>query len=381
MHVALPVALFLPPGGTSPGEMWMSSARRAACQDTIRRLQATGRADPIFVLAADSEDREALRAVGVTILPALQDEGTFHFGRALAGVAEAAGKGPLAYFGGASAPLMSAEALGQVLELACRSAGRPIAWVNNHLSTDWAVLADSACLGAAAAKLATDNPLGWHLGRQAGFDVVALPVSAATQADIDTPADALLMARHPDLGQAMTAFLDQRQSAGLLQKVDALRRLLDTPASTLAIIGRSSSTIWQAIERRKQVWVRLFVEERGMLASGRAERGEVRSLIGELLDDWGPARFVERLSAMADGVLWDNRVWMAHRGLWPSASDRFAADLGRPGEVAERELAALTEAIQAAPIPILTGGHSLVSGSLMALIESLEPIADSPPEP
>jgi hypothetical protein len=181
------------------------------------------------------------------------------------------------------------------------------------------------------------------------------------------------MARHPWLGRALTAFLDQRQSLGLLQKVDALRRLLETPASTLAIIGRSSSTIWQAIERRKQVWVRLFVEERGMLASGRAERGEVRSLIAELLDDWGPVRFVERLSTMADGVLWDNRVWMAHRGLWPSAADRFAADLGRPGDVVAGELASLTEAIHAAPIPILTGGHSLVSGSLMALIESLEP--------
>ena len=352
----------------------MASARRAACQDTISRLQATGRADPILVLAAEVEDREALRAAGATILAAPKDEDRFHFGRALASVAESVGEGPLAYFGGASAPLMSAEALGEVLEQACRSAGRPLVWVNNHLSTDWAVLADWGSFGAAAASLATDNPLGWTFGRQPGCEVIALPASAATQADIDTPADALLMARHPGLGRALGAFLHQRESAGPLQKVDGLRRLLETPASTLAIIGRSSSTIWQAIERRKQVWVRLFVEERGMLASGRAERGEVRSLIGELLDDWGPARFVERLSAMADGVLWDNRVWMAHRGLWPSAADRFAADLGRPGDVAAAELAALTEAIQAAPIPILTGGHSLVSGSLMALIESLEPI-------
>lgn len=374
MRVALPVALFLPPAGPSPGEIWMSSARRAACQDTINRLKATGRADPILVLAAEAEDREALRADGVTILHALEEEDPFHFGRALARVAETVGEGPLAYFGGASAPLMSSEALGEVLEQACHSAGRPIAWVNNHLSTDWAVLADSGSLRAAAASLATDNPLGWLLGRQSGCEVIALPATAATQADIDTPADALLMARHPGLGDALTAFLDQRQSLGLLQKVDALRRLLETPASTLAIIGRSSSTIWQAIERRKQVWVRLFVEERGMLASGRAERGEVRSLIAELLDDWGPVRFVERLSTMADGVLWDNRVWMAHRGLWPSAADRFAADLGRPGDVVAGELASLTEAIHAAPIPILTGGHSLVSGSLMALIESLESV-------
>jgi hypothetical protein len=107
--------------------------------------------------------------------------------------------------------------------------------------------------------------------------------SAETQADIDTPADALLLARHPGLGPALRSFIEQQASGDLLGKVDALRRLIGTPASTLAIIGRSSSRIWQALELRKQIWVRLFVEERGMLASGRAERGEVRSLIGELL--------------------------------------------------------------------------------------------------
>jgi CTP:molybdopterin cytidylyltransferase MocA len=376
---ALPVAVFLPPAGPSAGERWMASARRAACQDTILRLQATGRAEPILLLAAEAEDRQALRAAGVTIVEDGQEQGDFHFGRALARSAQTAGAGPLAYFGGASAPLMSTAALAAVLAEACESAGQPVAWVNNLLSTDWAVLADWGAFGAAAATLAADNPLGWRLGRQPGSKVIALPASAATQADIDTPADALLMARHAGLGPELGAFLDRSEAAGLLPKVDALRSLLQTPASTLAIIGRTSSSIWQAIERRKQVWVRLFAEERGMLASGRAERGEVRSLLGELLDDWGPVRFVERLSAIADGVLWDNRVWMAQRGLWPTAADRFAADLGRSGEVAAPDLAALTEAIQAAPIPILTGGHSLVSGSLMALIESLDPVPGDPP--
>jgi hypothetical protein len=160
MRFSSPVAIFLPPAGPSAGEHWMAAARRAACQDTIHRLMATGRADPILVLAAEEEDREALRAIGVTMLREPEGEEAFHFGRALARVAEAVGEGPLAYFGGASAPLMSVEALGEVLEQACNSAGRPIAWVNNHLSTDWAVLAESGSLSAAAPSLATDNPLG-----------------------------------------------------------------------------------------------------------------------------------------------------------------------------------------------------------------------------
>ncbi len=72
-------------------------------------------------------------------------------------------------------------------------------------------------------------------------------------------------------------------------------------------------------------------------------------------------------------LLWDNRVWMAHRGLWPSAADRFASDLGWAEQVNHPDLAALTRALHGARIPILTGGHSLVSGSLLALLESLPP--------
>jgi hypothetical protein len=350
----------------------MGMARRAACLDTVARLRCTRRADPILVLAADQEDRAALDGTGAEALLGSKAEPPFHFGRALASVAASLGPGPLGYFGGASAPLVSTQLLAEVLGQACETGRRPTAWVNNHLSTDWAVLSSSLALARIADSLSTDNPLGWVLEHDAGYDLVPLPASAETQADIDTPADALLLARHPGLGPALRMFIEQQASGALLDKVDALRRLMGTPASTLAIIGRSSSRIWQAIESRKQIWVRLFVEERGMLASGRAERGEVRSLIGELLDDWGPTRFVERLAAMADGVLWDNRVWMAHRGFWPSAADRFASDLGWADDVRAPELASLTMALRGASIPILTGGHSLVSGSLMALLESLE---------
>jgi CTP:molybdopterin cytidylyltransferase MocA len=351
----------------------MSRARLAACRDTIESLRLTQQVSPILVLAAEYEDRAALSAAGVEVLTPPANHEPFHFGNSLAAVAASLGKGAIAYFGGASAPLASSRLLREVLEEAGRPGRTPTAWVNNTLSTDWAVLSSSEGLTQVSAKLTTDNPLGWILQREAGYHVIALPASAETQADIDTPADVLLLARHPQVGKALEAFIADLAEPVLLQKVAELRRVMSTPASTLAIIGRSSSAIWREIERRKQIWVRLFVEERGMLASGRAERGEVRSLIGELLDDWGPERFVDRLAGMADGLLWDNRVWMAHRGLWPNAADRFASDLGWAEQVNDPDLAALTRALHGARIPILTGGHSLVSGSLLAFLESLPP--------
>jgi molybdopterin-guanine dinucleotide biosynthesis protein A len=373
MSHRIPAVLFLPPSGETGAEIWMAHARLAACRDTVERLRSTQQANPILVLAAEEEDRAALSADGVEVLAPLAARDPFHFGNALTAVSASLGQGPIAYFGGASAPLVSSRLLHDVLSDAGQTGRPPTAWVNNTLSTDWAVLSSSEGLAKVAAALATDNPLGWTLEREAGYHVVALPASAETLADIDTPADVLLLAQHPQVGSALKAFLADAAAHRLLEKVDALRRLMSTPASTLAIIGRSSSAIWREIERRRQIWVRLFVEERGMLASGRAERGEVRSLIGELLDDWGPERFVDRLARMADGLLWDNRVWMAHRGLWPSAADRFASDLEWAENVKDPDLARLTAVLREAGIPILTGGHSLVSGSLLALLESLAP--------
>ena len=63
---------------------------------------------------------------------------------------------------------------------------------------------------------------------------------------------------------------------------------------------------------------------------------------------------------------------MAQRGPWPTASDRFAADLGLAQAVHDPALRALTEAIAAAPLPVLTGGHGVVAGGLLALLESID---------
>jgi hypothetical protein len=97
----------------------------------------------------------------------------------------------------------------------------------------------------------------------------------------------------------------------------------------------------------------------------------VRSLLADALETWGPQEFVRRLSEMSDAALWDTRVWMSTRGDWPSEADRFAADLGWAQEIDDPALRALTEAIGQAPIPILTGGHGVVSGSALALLEAL----------
>jgi CTP:molybdopterin cytidylyltransferase MocA len=358
----------VPGGGATDAERWVARGRSAAAEDLVRLLLAAEAIDPVYVLAAEAHDRQGLAALGVR--PWDRPEGAFHFGHALGQFVDDTRVDRLAYFGAASAPLLSPTHL---LEAADRLASGhgPTAVVNNYHSTDWALFTHADHAVRLAPALPNDNPLGWVLAQDGGYTVAALPPSAATRADLDTPADFVLLRHHPELGGAMARFLEQAPPV-MTESVSAIRQVLRTPASNLTIIGRCSSHLWQLLERRGQTWVRLLVEERGMVASGRLERGEVRSMVGEMLDSWGPVDFVRRLSGMTDAVLWDTRVWMAHHGGWPSVADRFAADLGWADGVEQPELRALTAAIGQARIPILTGGHGVVSGSVYALVETLD---------
>jgi hypothetical protein len=346
----------------------MAAARRACAADLLQRLRGGG-FGPLLLLAAEPADREALAAPDVEIVP--EAVSPFHFGRALERIVTSGRFTDLAYFGGASAPLATAEALAGWLQLAQQlPAGGAL--VNNLHSTDWAILRQAGSVEGFAERLPTDNPLGWVLREEGGRIVQTPPATAAARTDIDTPGDLALARRHPDLGPRLKQALDPFPE-DLARRADGLAQVLRTPAESLALIGRVSEAAWHEIVQRSQVWVRVFAEERGMRASGRLARGEVQSLVAEMLEERGAEAFVARLADLVQGVVWDTRVWMAHRGPWPSAAERMAADLGWPEEITDPALRSLTQAITAARIPILTGGQGIVAGSLRAFVESVMP--------
>lgn len=358
----------LPPAGSSPAESWLAEGRRAAAMDMLHRLSSLSVADPIYVLAAESEDSQILSSMGG--IPLEKPKASFNFGRELARWVEEGGFQRIAYFGGASAPLMTIESLQEVFDLVL-DADQPAAVVNNYHSSDWVVLNHAGSIVSLSEKLQSDNSLGWVLDHEVGFNVKSLEPSAESRADIDTPTDLLLLHRHPHLGSNLGSFI-ARTPKEALERVERLREVLCTPAKALILIGRISSHAWRILESETQIWARVFAEERGMVASGRYERGEVRSLVGAFIDSWGPDAFVRRLTELADGVLWDTRVWMAHHGRWPSNADRFAADLGWEEQIIDSALRELTHAVNQASVPIITGGYGVVSGGIYASIETLK---------
>jgi hypothetical protein len=75
------------------------------------------------------------------------------------------------------------------------------------------------------------------------------------------------------------------------------------------------------------------------------------------------------LAELGDAAFLDTRVLLAHRGIEASREERFLSDLGRWEEIGEPFLREFTRAAVEAPIPVLLGGHSLMSGGLMAMNE------------
>jgi hypothetical protein len=107
-----------------------------------------------------------------------------------------------------------------------------------------------------------------------------------------------------------------------------------------------------------------------MRASGRLARGEARSLLGYHYQQVGPTRFFETLAELGQAIFLDSRVIFAHLRVWPAASDRYNSDLRRPEQIADAATREFTEAAMTAPVPVVLGGHSLVSGGLYALVEA-----------
>ncbi len=341
-------------------EEMVAAARRAAALDSLERALSTG-AFASAILVADSQEGLADLPSGVVLDV---DAGAFHFGRRLARVIDKYGVERAVYFSGGGLPLLSAqEFVGIAQEL---SRGDGLVITNNLYSADLVAFSPGEALKKVRLP-ESDNPLARLLAEQAGLSARALPRSVSSQFDIDSPSDLAILTLVGGAGLRLQRLLDCWQL-----DVDPYRRVLacftESTAQVL-VAGRVGSQVWQYLERETACRVRFFAEERGMQADGRLQRGQVRSLLGFYLGEVGVERFFAALAELADAAFLDTRVLLAHRGIEASRADRFLSDVGRHETIEEPFLRQFTEAARRAPIPVLLGGHSLVSGGLMALVE------------
>jgi CTP:molybdopterin cytidylyltransferase MocA len=351
-------------GEGSEVERMVAQARQAITLDTVDKALTVGAIDRVIVSTNSRSLAEKLRDKPVCVeLDAPGEQ--FHFGRQLLTLIDKYEIEKLFYVGGGSGPLLSAEEMGHIAESLLYADQLLIA--NNFYSTDFAAFTPASILKDADPP-AFDNDLGWLLGETLGLPIRELPRTAATQLDVDTPIDLMTLKLHPAAGRHLRWYLgDLDLDVSHLE--EAIKFFTEREAMVV-VAGRVSAATWTYLESETACQVRLFAEERGMRASGRQARGEVRSLLGFYLDEVDDNRFFATLSTLGQAAFIDSRVIFAHRGLWPSAADRFYSDLRQPEKIADPFVRHFTEAAMQAPIPIVLGGHSLVAGGLYALIEA-----------
>jgi hypothetical protein len=339
-------------------ESIVGTARWAASLDTIESALSTGRFEGA-VLVTDGE------APG-TDIPGVRldaDPSPFHFGQRLAAVLRRHEVASAVYMGGGSLPLLQGEAFVGITEALKQGQGI----TNNAYSSDLVAFPVTPEVLQAVEAVARDNALARALSERATLAVETLPRSIATLFDIDSPTDLAVLTLAGRPGTRLGAYLDALDlDAGPYRRL--LPTLLDVRRQLL-VAGRVGSHAWSYLERETACRVRLFAEERGMEAEGRAEAGTARSLLGFYLESVGLKRFFETLPELCDGAVIDTRVLLAHNRIQASREDRFLSDLGRSSEIGEPFLRGFTRAAFEAPVPVLLGGHSLMSGGLMLLNE------------
>ena len=349
---------------SSEPERMVSQTRQAVTLDLVERALTVPSLKPVVVATNSPALASRLADYPVLVEPDPPGE-PFHFGRRLVNLIAKYHMTRCFYMGGGAGPLLPASDMAAIGEMMLSTDRQLI--TNNFYSSDFVAFGPTSIL-AEHPLPDTDNELAWLLGEEAGLPIHELVRTGATQFDVDTPADLLTLAAHPGAGPHTRAYLDNLELD--TAHLDAALPLMLDRDATILVAGRVSSATWSYLERETACSTRVLSEERGMRASGRQARGEVRSLLGYYLDAVGWDRFFETLATMAQALFLDNRTIFAHQGFWPSATDRFYSDLRQPEQIADPFVKALTVAAMAAPVPVIMGGHSLVSGGMFALIEA-----------
>ena len=340
-------------------------------------------ADGQRLLAVDLSHRLGRLGAAVAPLPPTRAE-DFHWGRwfvdaaGAALVSAAAPVDAIGYAGGGALCLLGDDALDGLLSPV---PGEVVA--NNRFSADAFVVAgDLERALDVLVSCETDNAAPRRLN-DAGFAWRDLGSAPWNRFDVDTTLDLALLrlaTRLPGtrpLDGSVRGFLEMARLPGDLAlevpHLEGIGEVIRDRGAELVVAGRVPAATWQELETETACRVRGLVEERGM-RSARDPDSPPRSILASLMARSSPAELIEELARMGDAVVLDTRVLMASVGgssdasAWPPEEERFASDFGDHGRVATPWLRELTEAAGGASVPILFGGHALVSDGLRLIM-------------
>ena len=347
-------------------EQMVDGARTAITCDLVNRAVAAQIFASIIVSTNDPDLAETLRDLPSVVVELDPQDEVFHFGRRLQWLIAEHRLERVVYMGGGSAPLLPTAVLCRMVERLC--AVDRLFLANNFYSVDFCAFTPASALFSVEPP-PNDNSLGWLLGEEFGLPAQELPRTSGTTFDVDTPVDLMILSLHPRVPPRTRAYLNGL-ALNTRHVEAAIRTFVDRHAEVL-ISGRVSTRTMALLGREIACRTRIFSEERGMRADGRLSSGKVRSLLGMQMESVGVGRFfAEVIPQLGQAAFLDDRVIWGHQRIWPSANDRYNSDLLCPEAITDPFIRRFTEAALSCPVPVVLGGHSLVSGGLLVLAEA-----------
>jgi hypothetical protein len=297
----------------------------------------------------------------VEVIP-FEDDPEFHLGGHLLSLIKGLGIEKIFYMSGGSAPLITRSQLSRISGLVAERDSCLVA--SNFFSADFLALTPARALERIDLPR-VDNTLAYLLFEQAGVRAIPLKPCRATMVDVDTPSDLMVLSLCSGLGPRTREAV--REFAPPVERLKAILEVMKDKDKELFVYGRVSSSLFSRLDNHTLCRLRLFSEERGMKSRGRLERMEVSSLLGEWIVEGGIRPFFKKLARMCHGAVIDSRVLFAHRRIPVSQEDRFLSDLGEWDRIGDPFVRELTREALECPIPIVMGGHSLLSAGLWIL--------------
>ena len=347
--------IFHPPVGPSAVERMVASAREASACDLVQSLQPL---IPTIIVVCSPDSSGIFESLGAHVLTVEGPE-EFHFGDTLKEIIREYSLESVVYFGSGSGMLLTPEQLEGIVRFTQRAQAAVL--FNNFYSCDFAVFTDTSSLLQFPLP-ETDNGLGFLLA-DFGVSCYSLPRSLASQFDLDTPIDLLLLKEAGRGGPRLHEFLGRQQFDH--PSLKQISTLLIERTALVYLVGRVSPVTWQAFEQQVACRTAGMIEGRGM----KAYADRQPPVLATLFRERGFGDFFGALEESADAAIIDSRPLLARNGTLPSSYERFSSDLFRVPELKDPAWIEFTQQALNCSIPILLGGHSLVSGGLYLLSE------------
>ena len=223
-----------------------------------------------------------------------------------------------------------------------------------------------ACSLAGNVSPTGDGVFSTHFLNNFPLPVHALPYTPGYQFTLEAMPDALLLQSVLHASDPLLRVVNEVPYRST--NIDIVRDMLTVKGIKLWISGRIHGSTVEYMNTKLNIRIRAIIDQHS--AMNNPSLGYMRSFAGQYIEKSGLSQFIRVVEESADCAVLDIEPLCAHFRVAPSAHDLFMSSVGEGESIENSWLQEFTHAIVEARIPIILGGHNLVQGGLLALVDA-----------